>query len=144
MKVNIEGIENYSSLKEAIASLQKNEVNVEITYDGDIEKLVLKPKAKYVNIPLQKDGAVSVKHFEEYVRKQGFKVAKRERRSKGELPHPELSSGSEKNRKDTKLQARVSCEFAEKVSAFCERTGMQKKDLVETAVGQFIDGYDPK
>lgn len=62
-------------------------------------------------------------------------------RKRGELPDPELSPRAEVNRHDARYQARIGKDTSERVDAFLKATGMQKKDLTEQALIEFMERH---
>lgn len=62
-------------------------------------------------------------------------------RKRGELPDPDSTPSSEVNRQDARFQARISKETVSRVDAFLMATGMQKKDLTEQALNEFLERH---
>lgn len=62
-------------------------------------------------------------------------------RQRGELPDPDSAPDSEINRQDARFQARISKDTSARVEAFLKATGMQKKDLTEQALAEFLERH---
>lgn len=63
------------------------------------------------------------------------------KRSRSELPDPDLPPDAEANRRDVKFQTRISKETAERVNRFLIASGLKRTDMTEQALQEFIDRH---
>lgn len=65
----------------------------------------------------------------------------RSHRKRDDLPDPSQPAYADVNRHDARYQARISKDTSERVDAFLKATGMQKKDLTEQALIEFMERH---
>jgi len=65
----------------------------------------------------------------------------RTHRKRDDLPDPSQPAYADVNRQDARYQARISKDTSERVESFLKATGMQKKDLTEQALIEFMERH---
>jgi hypothetical protein len=68
----------------------------------------------------------------------------RVKRPRDEWPDPDQPRFAEVNRQDALFQARIDEDTADRVKAFIEASGMQKKDFTEQALNCLLDELEPQ